>query len=70
MNAKQASSIRELHVEMAKQQQMLVLKQGELVDLDQELLRLVERFRDIKGAKAAPPRHPHAGARRAGAPAG
>lgn len=52
VNAKQASSIRELHVEMGKQQQMLVLKQGELVDLDGELVRLVERFREIKGAGA------------------
>jgi hypothetical protein len=54
VNAKQASSIRELHVEMAKQQQMLVLKQGELVDLDKELARLVERFRTIKDAGATP----------------
>lgn len=54
VNAKQASSIRELHVEMAKQQQMLVVKQGELVALDQELVRLVERFREIKGAGATP----------------
>lgn len=54
VNARQAASIRELHVEMAKQQQMLVLKQGELVDLDQELVRLVERFREIKGTSAAP----------------
>lgn len=54
VNPKQASSIRELHVEMAKQQQMLVLKQGELVDLDAELVRLVNRFRQIKGDGAAP----------------
>lgn len=54
VNPKQASGIRELHVEMAKQQQMLVLKQGELVDLDKELARLVERFREIKGAGSAP----------------
>ena len=54
VNPKQASSIRELHVEMAKQQQMLVLKQGELVDLDAELVRLVNRFRQIKGEGAAP----------------
>lgn len=49
VNPKQAGSIRELHTEMAKQQQMLVLKQGELVDLDKELVRLVERFREMKG---------------------
>ena len=54
VNARQASSILELHVEMAKQQQILVLKQGELVDLDNELARLVERFRVIKGAGATP----------------
>jgi len=54
VNSKHASGIRELHIEMAKQQQMLVLKQGELVDLDQDLERLVERFRDIKGAPARP----------------
>jgi hypothetical protein len=54
VNPRQASGIRELHVEMAKQQQMLVLKQGELVDLDKELARLVERFREIKGAGKTP----------------
>lgn len=55
VNVKQARSIGELHVEMAKQQQMLVLKQGELVDLDKELERLVLRFGQIKGeGKAAP----------------
>lgn len=50
--AKQAASIRDLHDEMVRQQQMLVLKQGELVELDAELLRLVERFREIKGTPA------------------
>jgi len=54
VNARQASTIRELHSEMAKQQQMLVLKQGELVDLDQELLHLVNRFREIKGIESTP----------------
>ena len=54
VNPKQASGIRELHTEMGKQQQMLVLKQGELVDLDKELARLVKRFRDIKVGGAAP----------------
>ena len=51
--SKQTTTIRELHVEMVKQQQMLVLKQGELEDLDAELVRLVERFREIKGPRAA-----------------
>jgi vacuolar-type H+-ATPase subunit H len=54
VNVRQASTIRELHAEMAKQQQMLVLKQGELVDLDQELLHLINRFREIKGLGDAP----------------
>jgi hypothetical protein len=55
VNAKQAATIRELHVEMAKQQQMLVLQQGDLVDLDSELLRLLERFRSMKGTGTAEP---------------
>ena len=60
VGAKQRNSIRDLHTEMVKQQQMLVLKQGELEDLDAELVRLVERFREIKGlnpgtATPAPP---------------
>lgn len=54
VNPKQATRIRELHTEMGKQQQMLVLKQGELLDLDKELVRLVARFRDIKDAGATP----------------
>lgn len=52
--AKKATDIRNLHDEMTRQQQMLVLKQGELVELDEELARLVERFREIKGSGAAP----------------
>ena len=51
---KQATDIRSLHDDMVRQQQMLVLKQGELVELDEELARLVERFREIKGNSAAP----------------
>lgn len=54
VNVQQATTIRELHTEMAKQQQMLVLKQGELVGLDQELLYLIDRFREIKGLDDAP----------------
>jgi hypothetical protein len=60
VNARQAATIRELHVEMAKQQQMLVLQQGDLVDLDSELLRLLERFRSMKGGEAAAPEPPPA----------
>ena len=58
VNVKQARSIGELHVEMAKRQQMLVLKQGELVDLDKELERLVLRFGQIKGEGRTPPAPP------------
>ena len=59
VNPRQASSILALHVEMAKQQQILVLKQGELVDLDKDLERLIERFGDIKGTgKASTPAAP------------
>lgn len=51
--SRQAATIRELHNEMVKQQQMLVLKQGELLDLDEELARLIERFRELKAPKPA-----------------
>ncbi|MFY2762702.1 DUF4124 domain-containing protein [Arenimonas sp. MALMAid1274] len=68
VNPKQAATIRELHLEMNKQTQMLVLKQGELVALDKELLRLVERFREIKAPRdGAAPAAPSAPAE-AGAP--
>lgn len=53
VNAKQAATIQELHREMNKQQQMLVLKQSELVQLDAELVRLLERFRSVKGPAQA-----------------
>lgn len=53
--SRQAVTIRELHKEMIKQQQMLVLKQGELLDLDKELVRLIERFRELKAPKAETP---------------
>jgi hypothetical protein len=53
--AKQVATIRELHSEMIKQQQMLVLKQGELLDLDKELVRLIERFRELKAPRSETP---------------
>lgn len=53
VGSKQRIAITELHTEMVKQQQMLVLKQGELEELDAELVRLVERFREIKGPTPA-----------------
>lgn len=73
VNIKQAATIRELHLEMNKQTQLLVLKQGELVDLDQELVRLIERFREIKaprGNAPAPAATPTVPADAAAAPAG
>lgn len=53
VNPRQAATIRELHTELVKHQQLLVLKQGELVDLDGELLRLIERFRELKEPASA-----------------
>lgn len=62
VNAKQAATIRELRQEMAKQQNMLVVKQAELMRLDEELEHLVQRFHELKGGgdeaatpEAAPP---------------
>ncbi len=60
VNAMQASTIGELRQEMAKQQNMLVIKQAELLRLDQELEHLVQRFHKLKGGtpsapEAAPP---------------
>ena len=49
VNAKQAATIRELRQEMSKQQHMLVVKQAELMKLDQELEYLVQRFHELKG---------------------
>ncbi len=67
--SKQVATIRELHSEMIKQQQMLVLKQGELLDLDKELARLIERFRELKAPKPAEPVTPAAPAAEAEAAA-
>jgi hypothetical protein len=68
VTSRKAADIRGLHEEMVRQQQMLVLKQGELVELDEELARLVERFREIKGEAAAPA--PAGDATEAAAPTG
>ena len=64
VNAKQASTIRELREEMAKQQNMLIVKQAELMKLDKELEYLVQRFHELKGdtsKPAAPDAPPPAG---------
>ena len=51
VNAKQASTIRELREEMAKQQNMLIVKQAELMKLDEELEHLVRRFHELKAPR-------------------
>jgi hypothetical protein len=61
VGAVQAATIRELHDEITKQQQMLVVKQSELEDADENLERLVLRFRELK-AEAAGIATPPAGA--------
>ncbi|PRH81776.1 hypothetical protein C6N40_11150 [Arenimonas caeni] len=71
VDARQAATIRELHHEMAKQQNMLVLKQAELMKLDEELEYLVKRFHELRGTGPAAPDAPAAAEEPAGtSPAG
>lgn len=49
---KQVDTIRQLHREIGKQQQMLIVKQAELVDADSEMDYLLQRFRELKAAAA------------------
>lgn len=51
VNAKQAAAIREIHAEMVKQQNMLIVKQAELMKLDAELEHLVRRFHELKAPR-------------------
>jgi hypothetical protein len=51
VNAKQVASIRELHREIGKQQQMLVMKRAELGDVDTELEQLLVRFRELRAER-------------------
>ena len=44
-----AKAILELHVEMGRQQQMLIVRESELATLGTERERLAKRFREIKG---------------------
>ena len=44
----QAQTIVQLHREIGKQQQMLIVKQAELIDADHQLEFLVQRFRALK----------------------
>ena len=48
----QAETIVQLHREIGKQQQMLIVKQAELVDADRQLAYLLERFRELKRGTA------------------
>ena len=48
----QAQTIVQLHREIGKQQQNLIVKQAELVDADRQLAYLLERFRELKGVDA------------------
>ena len=48
VNAAQAQTIVQLHREIGKQQQMLIVKQAELIDADRQLEFLVQRFRALK----------------------
>ena len=52
VNAAQAQTIVQLHREIGKQQQMLIVKQAELVDADRQLAHLLERFRELKRGDA------------------
>src|SRR5687768_5690986 len=66
--AKQVETIRRLHREIGLQQQMLVVKQAELVDADRELEHMLRRYRELKAAAAAAP-SPSAGTGPASPPA-
>ena len=55
VDARQAKTIRELHVEMGRQQQMLIVREVELANLGTELERLVKRFRELKAPETAAP---------------
>lgn len=52
---KQVDMIRRLHREIGQQQQMLVVKQAELVDADRELEHMLRRYRELKGAESGAP---------------
>lgn len=49
---KEAKAITDLHREMGRQQQMLIVREAELRQLDRDLERMVERFRELKQLEA------------------
>lgn len=52
VTAKQSKTILQLHGEIGRQQQMLIVKKGELDDVGTELEYLLGRFREIKAGPA------------------
>lgn len=49
VNPRHAKTIAELHREMGRQQQMLIVREAELAGMDAQLAHLLERFREAKG---------------------
>lgn len=66
VNTKQAAAIREIHAEMVKQQNMLIVKQAELMKLDEELEHLVRRFHELKAPRQEGAAEPAGGTTPAG----
>ncbi|WP_188310358.1 DUF4124 domain-containing protein [Arenimonas fontis] len=54
VNPRHAQTIAELHREMGRQQQMLIVREAELAGMDAQLAHLLERFREAKGLPPAP----------------
>ncbi len=70
VDERQARTIRELHVEMGRQQQMLIVREAELGNLGKDMERLVRRFRELKDPQAAAQAAPAAPAAPEQAPSG
>ena len=71
--AKQSGTIRQLHVEIGRQQQMLIVRKSELDEVGNEMEYLLRRFREIKAgpdAATAPGAAPAEGTSPEAAPAG
>ncbi|HLS83352.1 MAG TPA: DUF4124 domain-containing protein [Arenimonas sp.] len=49
VNPRHAQTITELYKEMGRQQQMLIVREAEMVGMDAQLAHLLERFREAKG---------------------
>ena len=55
VDAKRAAQIRDLHNEMVKQEGFQTARQAELLQLDGEFQRMLQRYRDLRSAETAPP---------------